>query len=293
MNALTRRTRSVYAQVLRRRRHRVVILTEPVAASTDPAIFLIGCTRSGTSLLRRIVDSHSAVACPPESHFLIPMLATLSDHRSMVGLESMGFSRTAVVERVRQFAERFFQDYAAAAGKRRWADKTPFYADHLDSLDELFGGCARYVMIYRHGLDVTRSIADSLPEWVATLEAPGGRREHGEVRAAAAYWAACTGRMLAFERLHPERTLHVRYERLTADPEAEVRRIFEFLGEPFEPGVLDFNRNPHDEGLEDGKVKSTRGFEPVIGSYKRWDGGTLQAAVAEAAPSLAALGYEV
>ena len=289
---LSRQWRSLYAQVLRARQNRVVILTEPAAASPYPPVFLVGCPRSGTSLVRRIVDSHSRIACPPESHFLAALLPVLTDRRSMAGLESMGFGRTAVIERFRRLSEQFFLDYAAASSKARWADKTPVYVDHLDGLDELFDRSARYVLIYRHGLDVSNSIAEVLP---GLLEGrPGaGVGKAGDIRAAAAYWCDKVTRMLAFERQHSDRCLHLRYEALTTAPEIEVRRLFAFLGEEFEAATLDFNARPHDEGLEDGKVRSTRGFEPVIGSYRRWHPDVLEAARAEADPGLAALGYDV
>lgn len=290
-SSLSRKVRSVYAQILRARQHRVVVLTEPVPPSPHAPVILVGCHRSGTSLVRRIVDSHSRFACPPESHFLGPLLSMLDHRRSMVGLESMGFNRAAVVDRMRGFAEQFFLDYAAASGKARWADKTPAYTEHLDALEELFGPTVRYVMIYRHGLDVTRSITTALPDFINVLPVPDGPADHPEVRAAAGYWAETVNRMLAFERKHPERVLRLRYERLTREPEREMRNLFAFLDEPFEAATLDFNARPHDEGLEDGKVRSTRTFEPVIGSYLKWDAATLSAAVEVAGPALEALGY--
>ncbi|MGH2685815.1 MAG: sulfotransferase family protein, partial [Actinomycetota bacterium] len=265
---LQKRARAAYHRVLRAREHRVVILTEPPPPSPYPAIFLVGCTRSGTSLLRRIVDSHSRIACPPESHFLAPLLGVLGDRRSMLGLESMGFTRPVVVERIREVGERFFLEYAASCQKPRWADKTPFYVDHLDELDELFAGDARYVMIYRHGLDVVHSMTQALAGFVQTLPAPDNSGEHRPVRAAAAYWSEKVERMRDFELRHPDRVLHLRYEQLTTSPAEEVGRVFTFLDEEFEPATLDFNATHHDEGLEDGKVRASRSFEPAIGHYR-------------------------
>ena len=56
-----------------------------------PAIFLIGCQRSGTSLLRRIVDSHPRIACPPETSFVQPLVQVLHDRRSTRGFQAMGY----------------------------------------------------------------------------------------------------------------------------------------------------------------------------------------------------------
>jgi hypothetical protein len=283
--------RSIHAQVLRRRQHRVVILTEPPEPSPFPPIFVIGCTRSGTSLVRRVLDSHSRIACPPESHFLVPLLSVLSDRRSMLGLESLGFGRETVVSRLREFSERFFLEYAASTDKPRWADKTPFYVDHLDAIDEVFGPETRYVMVYRHGLDVTYSMCTALAGFVASLHGPDDRDAHSDARIAATYWQDKVARMLAFEAAHPDRTLHVRYERFTADPEHEVARMFAFLGEEFERTTLDFNATHHDEGLEDGRIRGTNEFLPAAGAYRQWEPEKLAIAVRAAQPGLDMLSY--
>jgi len=209
----------------------------------------------------------------------------------MLGLESLGFSRDVVVRRLREFTEQFFLEYAASAGKERWADKTPFYVDHLDVIDEVFGPETRYLMVYRHGLDVTHSMCTALAGFVSSLQDPADERPHGDARAAAAYWQDQVTRMLAFERAHADRTLQIRYESLTSHPRDEVARVFEFLGEQFEPATLDFNAKPHDEGLEDGRVRWTTDFDPVAGAYRDWQPERLAAARLEAKVGLDELGY--
>ncbi len=268
-----------------------VILGEPVRPSPYPAIFLIGCVRSGTSLVRRIVDSHSRIACPPESHFLAPLLSVLDDRRSLIGLESMGFGRDEVAARMRVFAERFFLEYATAEGKPRWADKTPFYVDHLDAIDEVFGPRTRYVLIYRHGLDVARSMTSALSSFVSTLDGAASGEPADAAAAAGSYWSDKVSRMLAFAERHPDRTHTLRYERLVAAPAREAEAMFTFLEEPFEPAVLDFNAQHHHSGLEDGRVQASRGIEPIVDTWHGWNRAQLDAALSTTSAMLDRLGY--
>ena len=62
----------------------------------DPPIFVIGCFRSGTSLLRRILDSHSRIACPPESKFIAPLAEVFRRRNSLKGLATMGYGKRLV-----------------------------------------------------------------------------------------------------------------------------------------------------------------------------------------------------
>jgi len=258
----------------------------------DP-IFILGCPRSGTSLLRRMIDSHSRIACPPESWFLRQLLPLLDDSRSMRGLDGMGFGRDEVLRRVRDFSWSFFEDYASAKEKPRWADKTPVYVDYLDLIDEVFEQRPRYVMIHRNGLDVARSMTRALPVWVDKMPNLVRFSEPTPVARAAAYWRDQVERIEVFRRRHQERCFLLRYEELCEAPDDVLRRVCVFLGEEYEPSMVEFHTFIHDDGIEDGSVRLSRGIEPAIGTYTEWDKETLKAAILEAQPMLELLGYSV
>jgi hypothetical protein len=272
------------------RRTKRVIVTPSERPATEAPIFVIGVHRSGTTLLRLILDSHPRIACPPESFFLLPLRGLLDDAKALEGLAAMGFPREAVARRLGEFAGWFFEVYAASHGKPRWADKTPSYVRCLDFIEAAFGPRARYVLIYRHGLDSAASIAriPSIHDADPHTEACGGDRFAGAAR----YWAEQTRAMRAFAAAHPERCFELRYEALATDPEPQIRRLLEFLGEPWDPRVLAFHELPHDHGMEDRKASRARGFDPSIGGWREQPRPVIDRMYAEAREMLRALDYD-
>jgi Sulfotransferase family len=256
----------------------------------DPPIFVIGCQRSGTSLVRRILDSHSHIACPPESGFILQLAEMLRERRSMTGLESMGFPRDEVLTALRSFISSFFVSYAAAQGKSRWADKTPAYVDCLPELWDIFGPEARFVLIIRHGLDVAFSLANPDRHYPAIkhhAELAGGNRPIG----AGMYWAAQMEKIQAFRSGHPEACYELRYEELTTAPEDTLKSLLDFLDEPWEPAILEYNRFEHHAGLGDPEVRSLARIQPNSGRYRGWSESTQEAVRRACEPYLSELGY--
>jgi hypothetical protein len=282
--------RRVYSELVRRRTTVRVVQAAEVKLDTVP-IFLTGVFRSGTTLLRYVIDSHSHICCPPESNFIRALLDLVIDRDNREGLHGMGFDEEHVLAMARRFAAYCFENYAKSSGKPRWADKTPRYVEYLDSIDRLFPS-AQYVMIHRHGLDVADSIVRATvntPDYLAPylVEAEDARV------AAAAYWSACTARMLAFEESHVNRCHTIRYEQLCRTPEPILKELFTFLKEAWEPEVLEYHRFQHDIGLEAGRASGTRGFSASEGHYRAWPSGIIARAEQAAKPSLARLGFEV
>lgn len=275
------------------RRTRRVMVPPELEASGLPPIFILGVHRSGTTLLRLILDSHSRIACPTESFFLRPLAGMLGDDRGLEGLEAMGFDREHVIRRTRAYASYFFEAYAASHGKARWADKTPVYVNILDFLEALYGPECPYIVIYRHGLDTACSIADvaQVQDLAPHMEACGG----DPYVAGARYWAHQCRKLIDFQKAHPDRTVEIRYEDLARDPEPHMRKVFDFIGEPWEPDVLRFHEKPHDRwgGLEDTKASRSKGFNPNIGGYLRRPPEQIGRMVEQAGPVLEELGYTV
>jgi hypothetical protein len=290
--------RSLSARVIGRLKERrddpAPRLTAPVAVDEDlvePGIFIIGAQRSGTSLVRRILDSHSRIAGPPESKFILPLAGVLDDRKAMAGFESLGYSGDDVAIALGVFVRRFFDQYAAAQGKVRWAEKTPNYVDCLDHLWGLFGPRTQFVIILRHGLDTAYSLADphrTYPALDEYLDSAGGDR----AVAAGLFWADKNRKIEAFREAHPEACYRLRYEELTADPSAILEPLFGWLGEPWEPQVVDYAHFPHHAGFGDPDVKRKRSVELNSGKHKQWPTDVQTAVRRACGEMLEVLGYE-
>lgn len=250
-------------------------------------IFIVGAHRSGTSLVRRVLDSHPAIACPPESFFLKHFTPLLADVFTFAGLENLGFDRAAALAGLRRGASHFHEAYRRAKGKPRWADKTPQYAFHLDTLETLFGPDCQYVLVLRHPLDVAYSLFSR--RW--GLDWPG-RDEHGEpLQEACRYVAESVRQQLAFQETHVERCHVVRYEALVHSPEPTLRALCAFLDEPWDPVLLRHHDRPHDLGTEDPIARGTPGFRPSEGNYRAWPPADVERAWTLLEPIASRAGY--
>ncbi len=257
----------------------------------ETPIFIIGAQRSGTSLLRRILDSHSRITCPPESKFILPLAQVLNDRKSLAGWESMGFDRGEVERAMGKFIRSFFDTYTSAQGKARWAEKTPNYVDCLPELWDMFGPSVQFIYILRHGLDVANSLADPHRHYPAIdefMEQAGGNAPV----AAGLFWADKNRKILKFQEAHPEAGYVIRYEELTTAPEVALKPMFEFLNEPWEPEVIDYDRFPHHAGFGDPDVKRRKTVEPNSGKYKSWPEETQRQVRQACGEMLQTLGYE-
>lgn len=206
-----------------------------------PPIFIVGCPRSGTTLLRDLLNLHPDLAFPPESHFIPRLYKAYGDPRSdrearklaaavlrTSWIRNWGLEMTpadfASCRSYREFVARLFEAWARREGKSRWGDKTPVYVVDIATLLEVFPTC-KIIHIYRDGRDVALS-------WI------GFRYGPGNVLSAAQQWKrhVTLGRR-AGAALPPATYLEVRYERLVAEPEVTLKAIYAFLDEPYCPPV--------------------------------------------------------
>lgn len=202
----------------------------------DRAVFIVGCGRSGTTVLREMVDRHSAFAIGAETTFFCDFL----------NVERLAEIWKLDVEHVRsladrsanvvRFAELFFREHASREGKERWGDKTPRNITVLPWLLHAFPE-ARFIHIIRDGRDVACSRAT-----FRTHRLKGGKvvkRKQPKTLSyaeAAGEWVRAVTLGLAYEG-HP-RVTSVRYENLVDDPETELRRLCGFLGVEFESQMI-------------------------------------------------------
>ncbi|MEJ3745114.1 sulfotransferase [Actinomycetes bacterium KLBMP 9797] len=240
-------------------------LDKPADAPVSPAdapIFLVGCERSGTTMLRLVLDSHSRVSCGPETRFLPDLERVVG--RDWERLARFGFERDDWLRRIADFFGGIHADYARKRGKARWADKTPRYAMALPFIAEVFPD-AQIVHVIRDGRDVVVSHRKRFGYWSAVKCVVKWPRVIRAARAAA--------QSLPAERYH-----ELRYEEAVREPEKTLRALFEFLGEPWEPGVLEYTTKQHDVADKytveaDRRRAAARTDAPIygsrVGTYRR------------------------
>jgi hypothetical protein len=193
-------------------------------------IFVVGCQRSGTTMLRLILDSHPRISCGPETRFLEDMERIVG--KDWKRLSQYGFPREEWLRRIAAFFDGVQGDYARSRGKPRWADKSPRYAMKLPFILELFPD-AQVVHVIRDGRDVAVSHRKRFGYWSCVKSAVKWPRYISEARAA--------GRRLPAGQYH-----ELRYEALVGDQEATLRDLMDFLGEAWDPAIMEFDRHGHD-----------------------------------------------
>lgn len=239
--------------------------------------------------MRLILDSHSRIACPPETKFLVQVAGVIENQQSHLGLRGMGFSDEQILCRMRVFVESFFEEYRKKKNKTRWADKNLHNLDHVETIDKMFDRTPLYVAIIRHGLDVAFSLMDY--DWgVLSRHMTSQTPKHV---AAMKLWQEQNKKIMSLAARFPSRVNILRYEDLTARPEITIRRTLEFLGEPWEPEVLHYQSVSHDDGFGDRKAWDWPDIQKNSHKYKEWPREIQNEAYQTAVDTMDALGYTI
>jgi hypothetical protein len=210
-------------------------------------IFVVGCPRSGTTMLRHVLDSHPSISCGPETRFLWGLRGL--EERNWSTLAGFGMSIDEWHAKVRELFEAPHRHYAQIQGKTRWADKSPDYALMLEYVDALYPE-SQIIHIVRDPRDVIES-------W---------RHFYGtrSLRRAAQSWVRYVRAAHEFARTHLEhRAIEVRYEDIVRDPEQTLRKLFAWLGEPWDDRVLRFEEQRHSLSGGPMKVDAVSGITDI------------------------------
>ena len=225
-------------------------------ALPNSPFFIVGNERSGTTLLMAILGHHSRLAVPEVAWYyprFRPYLHTYGDlsraenFRTLVaemifGLKTPFFGlelnpRTVVPEllaatRKNSFGEAYrviLERYASAVNKPRWGEKTPHNLFYVREILEDFPD-AKILNLVRDGRDVA---VEQLRSAFGPRNAYAAALIWRRSQALADHWSAT---------LPKSQWLDVRYEELTRDPAGVLARVTDFLGEAYEPQILDFHR---------------------------------------------------
>ena len=214
-----------------------------------PMPMIVGAPRSGTTLLRFMLDAHPALAIPPETGFVAAcaqlkgrgeslrqrFLATVlnfpPDAPGWSDFQIAEEDFRARVSEIEPFTvaaglRAFYQLYASRCGKPRCGDKTPMYCLHLAAIEKILPE-AHFLHLIRDGRDTALSLR---PMWFS----PGG-----DIRTLATYWreAVTTARAQGARCRH---YIEVRYEDLVLRPAEVLARVCDFLDLSFDGGMLNY-----------------------------------------------------
>jgi len=210
----------------------------------------VGCGRSGTTLLRLIINRHPDLAIFGESaaFFRDRKYGYLSNPRALqrfikdwssAAAQHSPYPQLMESERLRSALARaetyvgattlIMQEFARAEQKSVWGEKTPA---HVTRLEKIFAAYpkARVIHITRD----PRAVVSS-----ATIHLGNGRFEPAGAYAIARYWVRCEAEIQKFVARFPDKIAMIRYEDLVTQTEAVVRRLCEFLGVIYDNGMLD------------------------------------------------------
>jgi sulfotransferase family protein len=257
------------ADPLRTLRARLVARRMRSATPPGPPVpFIVGVGRSGTTLLRLMLDAHPAMAIPPETHFLPSMVESFGAVRvtpervleAIKDAPQSGWVESGVDDErfLAELAElrplnapdalrSFFRLYAERHGKTRFGEKTPRY---VESIDLIAGALpeARFIHMIRDGRDVALSTNKRLVELRNASPVP--------IERMAKRWR---GRIIGARRASRAsgRYLEVRYEDLVLDTEPVLRRVAEFVELDWDPVMLSYHERA-EERLQEMNVDHDR-----------------------------------
>lgn len=217
----------------------------PAQEASAPPIFIGGAGRSGTTLLRVMLDSHSQIACGPELKVL-PTVASLWADLTQRWIDVLAASNVHGDDLDRMFGalvRGLLDPQRQAAGKARSAEKSPNNVFVFGHLHRMFPDAA-FVHMLRDGRDVVASLLTM--DWTTPDGTPIAYTK--SARLAARYWASAVqaARTFAQQTAGQANYMELRYEDLVTAPETTLRGLFAFLGEDWEPAVLAYHEQARD-----------------------------------------------
>ena len=187
----------------------------------DPSVFIVGTQRSGTTLLCRMLSAHPDLF--------------IQNELNVRRMFAPGWQKAEILAAIEQLIQddhsRGLDSLLAESGKSQWGLKDPELTNHLPEL-EVFLPDTKFVFIIRDGRAVASSYIEN--RWgLGTNVYTGALRWRSEVE-----------RQLSFHERHPGDVYVLKYEDLILETERELRGVMDFLGRPFDPGMLSYNEKP-------------------------------------------------
>ncbi len=217
-------------------------------------VFIVGVPRSGTTLLRVVLDSHPNLAVGPECPWISGNYGQVVSFRHLY--ESLISHKSGPIQNFNYIDEKvvaaslgkaigdILQVYAESNGKQRWIEKTPDNIAFIPFLKTVFPK-AKYIHIIRDGRDVAVSSYQARHQWGTHINCNGKRLENTIINCLKRWnlWLS------QFQQWIVEFDLDVhalKYEDFIANPRKTVEGVLSFIDEPWDDRVLNYLDFSHD-----------------------------------------------
>lgn len=238
-------------------------------------LFVISSPRSGSTMLERMLESHSQILGGPEPHLLTPLAHlgvwdkvdkapydhVLAAESQKLFVDQLPHKEQDYWDACRAYCDVLYGRFLEGSSKTICLDKTPAYALILPFMAKVFPA-AKFVVLTRHPLATFSSYANSFFD--------------GDYQTAMKYnplLQRYVPAMAKFLRQKDVPFFHIKYEDLVSDPESWMAKIYAYIGVPFERDTVNYGEKPraaeHAKGLGDpiGVKQHTR---PSTASLNKW-----------------------
>jgi len=222
--------------------------------NTQP-IFILCHARTGSTLLRYILNSHELISCPPETHPIESEIKTrniLQKHTDIEHLKKKTLSdiQRSIDSQMRKNME---------SQKLLWCDKSISTIEHIDLTIKCFPN-ARYICLYRNCLDFVHSALEAIKytHWDGYGFHNYLNSHRNIINSLVIFWCDKVSILLDFQHKYPERCLDIKYESIVNSPSNSIKRIYNYLGLMIEDNFINnIFLTHHQEGNGDYKIKNT------------------------------------
>jgi hypothetical protein len=191
-------------------------------------IVVLTAARSGSTLLRLLLDVHPDVACPPETNIVKTCAKLGAAWKTINNRQKLSGPAIAAIISA---AEGILTEYLMDRNKKRFCDKSLGTVEDAEDFLEIFPE-TKFICLYRNCLDVVFSAIEACPWGVAGygFDAYVTVNPGNDVAALAHYWADHSAAIADFEAEHQAACHRVRYEELVTGTDTVCRELAEFLG---------------------------------------------------------------
>ena len=239
----------------------MLIISDVMQSHSEAPFFILGCPRSGTSMLARILNRHQNLAVPYESQiypFFYPIRRLYGDFsiksnrnkciRDILASERMrvdwggvltidSVNKNVTRESFAGIFEAILRAWSQQAGKIRWGEKTPQNVKYINEIEKDFQN-AKFIHIVRDGRDIALSLKKAKFGPVNYLNA-------------AYYWKNYLEKVEAFKKIQSRNNyMEIRYEDLVDSPYKVVKEVCIFLHEEFDQDMLNFYKDDVPDNID-------------------------------------------